>query len=331
MKFVNIIFSIITFFCFISESKADKTQKIQKIPAGVFSMGTKTNLLTKARTEEATPRHKVILNAFLIDKYETTQKEYEQLMHKNPVATKDNLADTQKLKNKEKLNRPVEIVGDNYPITNVNWYDSAAYCNARSKKEGLEPCYDEETWKCDFSKNGYRLPTEAEWEYACRAGNDTKYYFGDDESQLIEYANYWPNRQEWDDALLKASLSNPPKLFRWEKPLPTLLPVGSKKPNKWELYDMLGNAYEWCNDWYDGDYYSKSPLKNPKGSEKSKSKAVRGGSFLQSTLSCSERSSISPNKGIAGIGFRCVRNAPKEEKTEEKPVKPEEPQPENKK
>ncbi len=310
--------------CFFAE--AGESQNVKIIPEGIFTMGMKHQLQSEEGMQAAQPIHKVHLNSFLIDKYEVTQEEYQKLMNCNPAATKRNLNNMKELKNKN-AKGPVVIVGGKYPVTNVSWYEAARYCNARSKAEGLEPCYDEKTWQCDFTKNGYRLPTEAEWEYACRAGTNTIYYFGNDRRKLSEYANFWPDKYEWQKAFLDADISNPTKVFKWNKPVPTLLPVGSKKPNNWGIYDMLGNVLEWCNDWYDNAYYKRSPFDNPSGPKGAmRDKVVRGGSFTDYFMSCALRIGVSPDTDI-GIGFRCVRNAPKEEKkeTEKKDVKDKEP------
>jgi sulfatase modifying factor 1 len=129
------------------------------------------------------------------------------------------------------------------PVINVTWYDAAAYCNWLSEKEGLTPCYrgSGRTIQCDFSANGYRLPTEAEWEYAARGGNKSLgfTYAGSDNPD--EFAWYAANSEG------------------------LIHPVGQKKPNELGLYDMSGNLYEWCWDWYDGDYYAASPADDPKG------------------------------------------------------------------
>ena len=114
---------------------------------------------------------------------------------------------------------------DEHPVVNVSWNDALAFCRWLSKKEG-KIC---------------RLPTEAEWEYACRAGSTTRYCFGDDASDLGEYAWYGANSDRKTH------------------------PVGTKKPNAWGLYDMHGNAWEWCADGYDAEYYEKSPTDDPTG------------------------------------------------------------------
>lgn len=104
-------------------------------------------------------------------------------------------------------------------------YTSAAiYCNGRSLEEDLTPCYDETTWECNFEANGYRLPTEAEWEYAARADTSDKYYFGSDRNLLKDYKVYSKNSSG------------------------KTADVGTKKPNAWGLYDIYGNVAEWCHD-----------------------------------------------------------------------------------
>ena len=111
------------------------------IPAGWFVMGDK-----QGEVDEIL--HKVYIDSFYIDKYPVTQEEYEKVMGENPSRWK----------------------GSKNPVEQIRWSDAVKYCNARSRLEGLQPCYDLETWECNFDANGYRLPTEAEWEYACRAG-----------------------------------------------------------------------------------------------------------------------------------------------------------------
>jgi len=275
--------------CMVSVSHAASTDDMVRVPAGSFMMGHVSEWM-----ENSQPVHKVHVDAFLIDKYEVTQRAYIALMKENPSDTKRGLR-------KDDVNTPV---GKDYPVTRVSWFDAVRYCNARSAAEGLQQCYDVSTWECDFGKNGYRLPTEAEWEYACRAGTSTRYFYGNDVNDLINHANYWSDGGEYREAMIETG--------KWNRPLPELLPVGQKKPNPWGLYDMLGNAREWCNDWYDRDYYKNSVPNNPYGPEVGGMKVVRGGSYRDVFVICGDRGSNYPSgkRSLnALVGFRCVRNA----------------------
>jgi hypothetical protein len=153
------------------------------------------------------------------------------------------------------------------------------------------PQFDVEFCKTLSAKEGvtYRLPTEAEWEYACRAGSETAYSFGDDEMQLGDYAWYFRNSDR------KAH------------------PVGEKKPNAWGLYDMHGNVEEWCGDWYDKDYYANSPTTDPTGPVTGEYRVRRGGSWDSGTLRCESpvRSHWEPSATTDTVGFRIVLQAPR--------------------
>lgn len=241
--------------------KTKRGIEMVKIPAGWFEMGSNGDL------PDESPAHKVWLDSFFMDRYEVTQEQFRKLQISDPSHFKN-------------PRRPVE---------QVNWTDGLVYCNERSRAEGLEPCYDEETLECNFQANGYRLPTEAEWEYACRAGTNTKYFFGNSVNRLQEYA--WVSKNSSGSTH----------------------PVGSKQPNDWGLHDMYGNVAEWCNDFYSKDYYDRSPPKNPRGPAEGKEKVIRGGAWNSSPESCrcSYRSSdISLDDTCLAndaIGFRCVR------------------------
>ncbi|MCF6174303.1 MAG: formylglycine-generating enzyme family protein [Victivallaceae bacterium] len=242
--------------------------KMVLIPAGEFKMGS-----NNGKADE-TPIHSVKVNAFYMDKQLVTQREFERLMKINP----------------SKHRKPKN------PVEQVRWAQAVQYCNARSMADGLESCYDLKTWQCDFSKNGYRLPTEAEWEYASRAGSTKKYFWGDSPSRLQLYAYY--------------------RLNSGKKPRP----VGRKKANKWGLRDIYGNLWEWCNDYYSPDYYKSSPKDNPKGPEKSAFKVLRGGSWKSKAKDCRSASRAKETPAFADIcfgydtyGFRCVRNVTKKQ------------------
>lgn len=163
------------------------------IPGGRFMMGSE-----KGGADER-PVHKVWISPFLMDVYEVRQEQFK----------------------KYQLPDPSHFKNDENPLEQINWTDAALYCNDRSRAEGFEPCYDEDTWDCNFVANGYRLPTEAEWEYACRAGTSTEYSFGNSKAKLRTYGWYVDNSSRKTH------------------------PSGQKQPNPWGLYDMHGNVAEW--------------------------------------------------------------------------------------
>ena len=245
------------------ESTTESGAEIVTVPGGRFLMGDDDEI-------DAAP-HEVVLSPFYIDKNLVTQAEYEKVTGENPSRWK---------------------APDN-PVEQVRWSDAVRYCNKRSELEGLEPCYDLQSWQCNFAADGYRLPTEAEWEYACRAGTKTAYFFGESASKLSNYAWFEDNA------------GGKPR------------PVGGKPANAWGLHDMHGNVWEWCNDFYQVDYYQQSPEKDPHGPETGETKVVRGGAWKFSADSCRSGYRYNENPGYADVcfgydiyGFRCVRNAP---------------------
>jgi formylglycine-generating enzyme required for sulfatase activity len=238
------------------------------IPAGSFEMGSRHG------REDERPVHTVWLDAFWMDRYEVTQAEYERLGQV------------------EAIPNPAHFRGPDLPVEQVTWPQAARFCNARSRAEGLPVCYNEDTGECNFAAGGYRLPTEAEWEYACRAGSDADYSFGADARKLGDHAWFA------DNAGKKTH------------------PVGRKKPNAWGLYDLHGNVAEWCQDVYDKGYYQSSPAKNPRGPADGKEYVLRGGSWKSpaEALRSAYRLGESPGFSDAclardAIGFRCVRRA----------------------
>jgi len=234
------------------------------IPAGELRMGSSRG------KEDESPVHTVRLDAFWMDRHEVTQAEYEKLGFPDPSRFK----------------------GPDLPVEMMTWTKAAICANARSRAEGLQPCYDEDTAECNFAASGYRLPTEAEWEYACRAGTDTEYGFGGDPRRLSEHAWYEANASKKTH------------------------PVGKKAPNRWGLHDTHGNVAEWCNDVYDKAYYGKSPAENPRGPAEGKQYVVRGGAWSSSAEACRSAARAGENPGFADaclapdtLGFRLVRKA----------------------
>jgi acetoin utilization deacetylase AcuC-like enzyme/formylglycine-generating enzyme required for sulfatase activity len=233
------------------------------IPAGEFLMGDDRG------EEDERPAHRVELDAFSIDVGEVTQESFQAMMGRNPAKS----------------------VGAEKPVERVSWYAAIQYCNMRSAREGFKPCYDLKTQQCDFSADGYRLPTEAEWEYACRAGTKTRWSFGDAPAALGKHA--------W-------SKGNSTKCTH---------PVRQKQPNPWGLYDMYGNVAEWCNDFY-ADHYDAQASKDPHGPASGKERVLRGGSWDDDEDGCRSSARHSEPPGFADVcfgyeryGFRCVRRA----------------------
>jgi len=207
----------------------------------------------------------------------------------------------------------------NHPIVEVSWFGSVAYCNWRSQEDGYEDCYDLSTWDCNFANNGYRLPTEAEWEYAARGGLAGKRYpWGD--SIVTSQANYsdsgdpyeaggypWTTSVGFYDGQLRQKAD-----FNWPGSQSSY--QTSSGVNGYGLYDMTGNLWEWCNDWSDQpdyDYYQNSPDENPKGPASGAARVLRGGAWLHGTAhDCrvARRGHHPPPNRRIFIGFRIVRD-----------------------
>ncbi len=209
--------------------------------------------------------YEVTVSDFYIGKYEVTQAEWQEVMGSNPSNFK----------------------GDNKPVEQVTWYDAVEFCNKKSRKEGLEEVYSGSgpNIKCDFSKNGYRLPTEAEWEFAAKGGNKSKDYTYSGSNNIAEIAWYVGNSNK------------------------STKHVGGKKPNELGIYDMSGNVYEWCWDWYGS--YSSNSQSNPVEPPWDSSRMLFGGSWSSSAYDCQvvNRDFIKPFREDSGIGFRLARSS----------------------
>ena len=175
---------------------------------------------------------------------------------------------------------------DEHPVINLSWNDAVAFCKWLSRKEG----------------NTYRLPTEAEWEYACRAGTTTRYYSGDDPEMLAKVGNV-------ADATAKAKFPYWKWTIKASDGYVFTSPVGSFRPNAFGLYDMHGNAWQWCTDWYGEKYYAASPTDDPSGPDSGEHRVLRGGSWFDGA--CFTRSAtrdwITPFNRHYLTGFRVAR------------------------
>ncbi|MCB5247163.1 MAG: formylglycine-generating enzyme family protein [Candidatus Cloacimonetes bacterium] len=211
------------------------------------------------------PVHQITVSSFWIGKYEVTQAEWREVMGSNPS----------------------NWIGDRLPVEKVSWFDAVDYCNRRSVKEGLTPCYNGSgnNITCDWSANGYRLPTEAEWEFAARGSKLNKGYKFSGSNDIGSVAWYGGNS------------SNNTHV------------VGTKTANELGLHDISGNVWEWCWDWYDSGYYDKSPGSDPRGVGSGSYRVLRGGSWSSIDGSCrvADRFGVSPSYKSNVNGFRVAR------------------------
>lgn len=247
------------------------------VKGGTFMMGS-----SEGNADEK-PAHQVILSSFYIGKYEVTQAEYQEIMRKNPSRFKDN---------------------PNNPVDNVSWFNAIEYCNRRSMKEDLNPCYNfgsygrnPDKWpsnwyknpnnhtkiSCDWSADGYRLPTEAEWEFAAKGGTESKHYKYSGSNSLVTVAWYQYNSQDGSHR------------------------VGTKAPNELGIHDMSGNVSEWCWDIFAN--YTKGTQTNPHGASKGDYRVLRDGAWDKNENYCrvSLRNIQDPNFCYYTNGFRIVR------------------------
>ncbi len=298
------LITIILIFLSVVVTAQTKPEMIL-VKGGSFSMGNPYN--DKARKGEADekPVHKVNVNDFYISKYEITVKQYKEFIadksykeferygvrHSLPPKPDSTWWQGHPDAKKYWAAQVQEWWGfkSNYPMFHVSWFDAIAYCNWLSIKTGLQPCYSinaDGGIECDYSKNGYRLPTEAEWEYAARGGNKSHNYRFSGSNNFNEVA--WVD----DNTLLTG-----PR------------PVGTKKPNELGIYDMSGNVWEWCNDYYSSFYYSNSPEDNPVNKSPTGYRSLRGGSWHYRVEYATIYTRDGPKPGYTNYnyGFRVVR------------------------
>jgi len=230
--------------------------KLVYIPAGSFMMGSPSTEEGRLRREG--PQHQVrISEGFWMGQTEVTQGQYKSVMNAQPWSGKSGVQEDA-----------------NNPAVYVRWDDAVEFCRKLSQQEGKT----------------YRLPTEAEWEYACRAGTTTRFSFGDSDSSLGDYAWCGSNAYDVDEKYAHS--------------------VGQKRPNPWGLYDMHGNVWEWCNDWYAEGYNDESPRNDPTGPDMGSIRVCRGGSWLDVPRVCRSafRHCNGPPWRGYNLGFRVARS-----------------------
>ena len=240
------------------------------INGGTFMMGSPAEEPLRVGNEI---QREVTIGSFYIGMYEVTQDEYQEIMNSNPSYFK----------------------GPDLPVEQVSWFSAIAYCNALSEKMGLEMAYtiNGQTVSWNRNANGYRLPTEAEWEYSCRAGTMTPFNTGD--NVTIDQANY-DGRRPYN--------KNAAGDYRQKTTA-----VGSFPPNSFGLFDMHGNVGEWCWDW--NAEYARGAQLDPAGADIGSYRVFRGGSWNHAAdfLRSARRGGNLPSTRGYYLGFRIARNA----------------------
>ncbi len=274
------------------------------IPAGTFTMG---DTFGEGAPDEL-PLHDVTLSPYFIGETEVTKGEWDEVY---------GWAEG----NGYEFEMPGSGKAPDHPVDMITWYDVVKWCNARSEKEGLTPCYYTGAEKTEvyrtgnvdvrndwvrWDADGYRLPTEAEWERAARGGvAGHRFPWFDSDHISHARANYWAKSDEpYDD-------SSPAGYHpTYETTWPYTSPVGSFDPNGYGLYDMAGNVWEWCWDWHAEEYYASSPADDPRGPDTGLFRVIRGGSWYGLAEDCrvTYRYTFVPTDYYM-IGFRVVRRA----------------------
>jgi formylglycine-generating enzyme required for sulfatase activity len=238
--------------------------KLVLIPKGTFMMGSPPD---EKGSEDNERRHEVTISRdYYLGMHEVTQVQYKQIMGKNPSGFQgDRVAE----RHPETGRLVTEVNSANHPVEQVSWSDAVEFCQRLSALPE-----EKKAWRV------YRLPMEAEWEYACRAGSQMAYSFGSDEKSLVNFGWYDSNSKGITHA------------------------VGLKKANAWGLYDMHGNVFEWCADWY--GVYPKGSATDPRGPEDGSIRVYRGGGWISDVVRCRSafRSGDGPSYRYGYLGFR---------------------------
>ena len=279
-----------------------------RIPAGEFLMGTEEpEERLRATFPEMQrqpgyfdceyPQHRVVLSHdFLIGQFEVTVGQFRQFCvasgYKTAAETDGTGGWGYEAATGKSVGRrphfnwrdPGFPQSDDHPVVNVTFHDAVAFCNWLSKKEGKR----------------YRLPTEAEWEYCARAGTTARYYHGDDPKELPKFAHLVnePGRDKFGNVQDQVHFLNPGESLTAK--------VGSRRPNAWGVYDMLGNVWEWTNDWLGDDYYQWSPTVDPTGPGESTVRVRSGGGWNTFPMyaRCAFRNLDRPDTRCLNFGFR---------------------------
>ncbi|MBN2664784.1 MAG: formylglycine-generating enzyme family protein [Bacteroidales bacterium] len=302
MKNLLTLIILLTTFTVFAQSEPEMVF----VKGGTFSMGNPFSDKLRSGEDDERPVHKVKVNDFYIGKYEITVRQYKEFIvdrtydefarfgvdHRLPSAPDTTWWQGHPDAELYWKGQVSEWWGWNnsFPMFYVTWYDAVAYCNWLSEKSGYEKCYtisSDGAISCDYSKTGYRLPTEAEWEYAARGGTKSATYRFSGSDNFNEVA--WVD----DNTLLSG-----PK------------PVGTKKANDIGVYDMSGNVWEWCNDFYSPFYYSNSSSDNPVNEHPTGYRVIRGGSWHYQVELATVSTRDGPKPGFTNYnyGFRVVRS-----------------------
>jgi len=268
-----------------NDTKTEKEFEVILVMGGTFQMGSNNG------NKGEKPVHDVTLSDYYIGKYQVTQKEWKKVMSNNQSTF-------YKEWKKNMINNPSTFRRENLPVECIDWFDAIKFCNKLSEIEKLQICYsrNDKNITCNFHANGYRLPTEAEWEFAARGG-----HIGINRNSFTYSGSNDVNKVAWHDG------NSGGKILNWLTK--STHPVGTKEANELGIHDMSGNILEWCWDWKGG--YTGELQSNPKGPSSGIYRVIRGGSWCHndfaSRVSC--RSSKSPKRFSNKIGLRLVRSS----------------------